>query len=125
MDNHPPYRVLVVDDEPDFRDWLQSLLDSSKDFQVIGIASTGEETVSLIPSLAPDLVIADMYIPEPDGLEVARCVQAHFPDTKAVLISAQADRVYDRLAKQEGALAFIPKAGFSLDVLRQALQGEG
>jgi len=116
--------VVVADDEPEFRSWIRSLLDNSADFKVVGEAATGAEAVDLIPSLAPDLVIADMYMPEPDGLEVARYVQDLFPSTKAILVSAHEERVYDRLAKEAGALTFIPKVRFSLEALRQALQGE-
>lgn len=118
------YRVVVVDDEPEFREWLKSLLESSEDFQLIGEAKTGTEAVHIIPSLLPDLVIADMYIPEPDGLEVARYIQRHLFGIKAILVSAYEERVYERLAKEEGALAFIPKSKLSLEVLRQALKGE-
>lgn len=118
------YRVVVADDEPEFRNWLKSLLDESEDFQLIGEASNGEEAINLIPSLLPDLVIADMYMPEPDGLEVARYVQNNFSSIKAILVSAYEERVYERLAKEEGALAFIPKARLSLDALRRALRGE-
>jgi two-component system response regulator YesN len=118
------YRVVVADDEPEFRNWLKSLLDESEDFRLIGEASNGEEAINLIPSLLPDLVIADMYMSEPDGLEVARYVQNNFSGIKAILVSAYEDRVYERLAREEGALAFIPKARFSLDALRRALRGE-
>ena len=54
------YRVIVADDEAEFREWLRSLLESSEDFQVVGEASSGMETVRLIASLVPDLVIADV-----------------------------------------------------------------
>jgi YesN/AraC family two-component response regulator len=118
------YRVIIADDEPDFRTWLRSLLDNSEDFLLVGEASNGTEAVDLLPSLTPDLVIADMYMPGPDGLEVARYVQLHFPATKAILISAHQERVYEKLASDEGALAFIPKTELSLNTLRQALQGE-
>jgi len=117
-----PYRVIVADDEPEFRGWLRSLLENSEDFQVVGEASSGLEAVRLIPSVSPDLVIADMYMPEPDGLEVAKYVQDLFPNTKAILVSAHEERVYQRLAKEAGALTFIPKVTFSLDALRQALR---
>jgi two-component system response regulator DesR len=117
-----PYRVIVADDEPEFRGWLRSLLENSEDFQIVGEASSGAEAVQLIPSVSPDLVIADMYMPEPDGLEVAKYVQDLFPNTKAILVSAHEERVYQRLAKEAGALTFIPKVTFSLDALRQALR---
>lgn len=118
------YRVVVADDEPEFRSWLKSLLDDSEDFRLIGEASNGAEVVNLIPSLLPDLVIADMYMPEPDGLEVARYVQHNFSGVKAILVSAYEEHVYERLARDEGALAFIPKAKLSLDALRRALKGD-
>jgi YesN/AraC family two-component response regulator len=118
------YKVVVVDDEAEFREWLKSLLENSEDFQLVGEAKTGAEAVYVIPALSPDLVIADMYMPEPDGLEVARYIQNHFSGIKAILVSAYEERVYERLAKEEGALAFIPKSKLSLDVLRQALRGE-
>jgi len=118
------YRVVVVDDEIEFRTWLRSLLKSSEDFHVVGEASTGTEALLLIASLTPDLVIADIYIPDPDGLEVARYVQDHFPDIKVILVSAHVERIYKRLAREEGALGFIPKVSLSLDALRQALQVE-
>jgi YesN/AraC family two-component response regulator len=116
------YRVIVADDEPEFRNWLRSVLDGSEDFRLVGEASTGSEAVRLIPLLQPDLVIADIYMPEPDGLEVARYVQAHFSDVRAIVVSAYDERVYERMAKDEGALAFIPKAKLTLSALREALQ---
>jgi len=119
------YRVIVADDEPEFRNWLKSLFDNSGDFELVGEAGSGSEAVVLIPSLSPDLVIADIYMPEPDGIEVARYVQDNHPGVKAIVVSAYEERVYEKLATDEGALAFIPKARLSLDSLRQALRLEG
>ena len=118
------YRVIVADDEPEFREWLRSMFERSEDFELVGEAGSGSEAVHLIPTLAPDLVIADMYMPEPDGVEVARYVQDNYPSVKAILVSGYEERVYERLAMSEGALAFIPKARLSLDALRQALGPE-
>jgi len=115
---------MVADDESEFRCWLKSVLNNSGDFHLIGEVSNGAEALRLIPSLLPDLVIADMYMPEPDGLEVVRYVQQHFSGMKAILVSAQEERVYGRLAREEGALAFIPKSRLSLEALRRALKGE-
>ena len=116
------YRVIVADDEPEFRSWLRSLFDGSEDFELVGEAESGAQAIELIPALAPNVVITDIYMPEPDGLELTRYVLNHHPDVKAILVSAYQDRVYHKLAKDEGASAFIPKADLSLDLLRQALQ---
>jgi len=115
------YRVVVADDETEFRTWLRALLSSCDDFQVVGEACNGEEALSLLNRLNPDLVIADLYMPEPDGLEIARYIQKNYPDMKAILVSAHKERICEKLAHDEGALAFIPKSGLSLGELRHAL----
>lgn len=118
------YRVIVADDESDFSDWLRALLNKSEHFEVLGQAYDGAEAINLITSTKPDVVIADIYMPEPDGLEVTRFVHSHLPDVKVILISVYKERIYEKLAKEDGALAFIPKSNLSLDTLLQALQEE-
>lgn len=118
------YRVIVIDDEPEFRSWLRSTLESSGDFQVVGDASNGDEAISLVTQVLPDIVIADIYMPGIDGFEVAQYLQQHFPSVRTILISVHEESIYQRLAKEKGAIKFIPKAQFSLDALRYALQGE-
>ncbi len=117
------YQVILADDLREFLEWLGSLLEPSPDFQVVGAASTGSETLRLVELLLPDLVIADVDMPNLDGFDVARGVLGQWPSVKVILISSHMERVYERLARDEGALAFIPKARLSLDSLRQALQG--
>ena len=119
------YRVVIADDDLEFRRWLCSLLNEGEDFQVVGEADTGTEALRLVPLLMPDLVIADVYMPEMNGLEVYRYLGQHFPSIKVVLISAYDERICKRLMMDEGALAFIPKMKLSLHALRQALKGEG
>lgn len=118
------YRVIVADDESDFSDWLRSLLDKSEDFKVLGQAYDGAEAINLISSTKPDVVIADIYMPEPDGLELTRYVHRHLPDVKVILVSTYEERIYEKLAREDGALAFIPKSQLSLDTLLQTLQEE-
>ena len=116
------HRVIVADDDPEFLGWLRSLLNSSDDFQVVGEAKNGVEALNLVSSLTPDLVITDLYMPDPDGVAVTRHIHEKFPSTRAIMISAHEGRIYVELAIKEGALAFIPKRKLSLGVLRQALQ---
>ena len=120
------YRVVIADDLAEFLAWFRGLLEGSQDFQVVAEGSTGQEALRLAKLVQPDLVIADLDMPELDGLEVARQLRGQQPDVKVILISTQADQEYETLAREEGALAFIPKAQLSLEALRQALaQGEG
>lgn len=119
------YNVVLADDEDAFRAWMRSLFQASAEFQVVGEARTGTEALLLASLLTPDLVVADVDMPEQDGLDVARRLHRQLPGTKVILVSGHTERWYERSAKAEGALAFIPKSKLSLEGLLQALQGEG
>ena len=119
------YRVILADDTEQFLVWFRPLLEGSQDFQVLGEASTGRGALRLVELLKPDFMIADVEMPELDGLDVARCLQRQWPDIKVILTSTHTEPEYEILAKEEGALAFNPKEMLSLDTLRQALQRGG
>jgi two-component system response regulator YesN len=122
MQEFDMHRVIVADDDPEFMGWLRSLLNSSNDFMVVGEAKNGIEALDLVSSLTPDLVITDVYMPDPDGVAVTRHIHEKFPRIKSILISAHEGRIWGELAIKEGALAYIPKRQLSLGILRQALQ---
>jgi two-component system LytT family response regulator len=73
-------RALVVDDEPVARDRVVRLLQQQADIELVGQCSNGLETVTAIERLAPDLVFLDVQMPEMDGFEVVRALEAtHVP----------------------------------------------
>ena len=117
-------RVVIADDESEFRGWLRSLIDTSADFQLVGEAINGSEAIGLINELIPDLVIADVFMPDIDGLEILQRIHKHYPGIKIILTSACQERVYSKLAKEEGALCFIPKAELSLEYLCRVYRGQ-
>ena len=69
-------RALVVDDEPVARDRLIRLLEQQGDIDLVGQCSNGLETVTAIAQLSPDLVFLDVQMPEMDGFEVVRALEA-------------------------------------------------
>ena len=81
-------RIVLADDDRDFRLWLRSLLDASGESRVVGEASTGKEAIDLAATLRPDVIITDLDMPDLDGLDVARHLRGQLPDTKVLLISA-------------------------------------
>lgn len=115
------YRVVLADDEEVFREWLRSRLEESGDFLVVGEAETGDQVLPLVRRLSPDVVVADIDMPNRDGLDVARDLRSEWPRVKTILMSAYVGRGYARLAKQEGVL-FIPKLNLSPEALQKALE---
>jgi len=116
------YRTLLVDDDPMFRDWLRSLLEDSRHFEVMGEAGNGAECLGLLDTLTPDVVLLDVDMPDRDGLEVTGYITANCPGVRTIVVSSNEDRVYSMLAAAEGAVAFIPKSGVSVSALLQSLQ---
>jgi len=119
------YRVILADDAGEFRDWLRSLLEESSQFTVVGEAQTGSEAVKLVGKLVPDLVITDVDMPDGDGLEVVRILREQVPGVQVIIVSAYTGKGHERLAREEGAAAFIPKAKLSVEALSRVLRGEG
>jgi len=118
------YRTVIADDSDDFRDWLRPLLERTGNFQVIGEASSGKETLDICLRLQPDLLIMDVFMPGGEGTQVAGVLQRSAPKIRTILISANAGSVYQQLAQTQGAIGFIPKLALTIDALKAILEKE-
>jgi two-component system LytT family response regulator len=77
---HAKIRALVVDDEPVARDRIVRLLQQQSDIELVGECSNGVETITAIEQLLPDLVFLDVQMPEMNGFDVVRALEAgHVP----------------------------------------------
>ena len=90
-------RVAVADDERDTREYLQEVL-PRLGHEVVAVAANGKQLVEQCHTLAPDLVVTDIKMPDLDGLEVATLVNRQRP-TAVILLSAHHDEtLLSRLA---------------------------
>ena len=74
MPEHPPLRVLIVDDEPLGRQRVAGLLRKERGVEIVGMIGDGVSAVEAIRSLAPDLVFLDVQMPGMSGLDVVRTI---------------------------------------------------
>jgi DNA-binding NarL/FixJ family response regulator len=84
-------RVLIVDDEPDLRVLLRTMLSLDNRFEIAGEAGDGGEGLAMFRELRPDVLVIDQRMPVLEGLEVAREVLAEAPDQPVILMSAFLD----------------------------------
>ena len=88
-------RLVVVDDEPLFRELLCSTLSAKSDLEVVGVAGDGESAVLLVRREKPDVVIMDIEMPgKIDGIEAALQIKKERPQTGVVILSAHSERRY-------------------------------
>jgi len=79
--------VLIVDDHAIMRKGLASLLQTSKDIDVLGDAGDGESGIRKAIKLKPDVVIMDMMMPGMDGTEATRLLREQLPDAKVLIFT--------------------------------------
>lgn len=85
---HTRIRILLVDDNPGFRQRMARLLQLQTDFTVIGEASDGTEAIVRVRDLQPDVVLIDFRMSGLDGFTAARTITAEFPRVKVFMLTA-------------------------------------
>jgi DNA-binding NarL/FixJ family response regulator len=80
-------RVLIVDDHPIVRSGLVGLLDLEADMEVVGEAGDGEEAISRVHALSPDVVLMDLRMPRLDGVGATIRITADFPSSKVLVLT--------------------------------------
>ena len=83
-------RVLLADDHPMIRTALEVLLRNT-DFEIVGVATTGEAALAQTAELAPDILLLDLQMPGGDGVSVLRRIHAEGRDTRVILLTAAID----------------------------------
>jgi len=115
-----PRTILVIDDEPENRDVLGSMLEPLG-FQVV-TADTGQAGLLAARHHTPDVIITDVMMPEMDGLEMTRHLrqQSAFANTPIIASPATLSRVKRQESLEAGCTAFLPKP-IDLNALLQEL----
>jgi DNA-binding NarL/FixJ family response regulator len=80
-------RILIADDSDLVRQGVKALLSAEKDCEVCGEAGNGETALEQARELQPDLVLLDISMPGPSGLEVARMMRDELPNIKILIMS--------------------------------------
>lgn len=131
MDNRrtQDIRILIADDHPIFRDGLRRLLESEREFKVVGEASDGIEAVNLVRQLKPEVLLLDLAMPRRAGLDALREMSSG-PESRSVrvvLLTAAAEKDQIVEALQLGARGVVLKDSATqilLKSIRAVMNGE-
>lgn len=101
------YRIVLADDHALIREGLRRLVEEAVDLEVVGEAGDGLELLALVETLAPDLVIVDIAMPNLRGIEAARRIKSRHPAVKVLILSMY--REYQHQAIAAGADGYLLK----------------
>ena len=119
-------RILVVDDHPLFRHGLVQLLNSEESFNVVGEASSAPEALALARQLVPTMVIVDLGLKGPSGLELTKSLRVEFPKTPVLVLSMHDEPTYAVRSLRAGANGYVTKEEALASVLvavREVING--
>ncbi len=108
--------IVTVDDDRNFREFLQSLLRQDGGITLVGQADNGEEALRRTRELHPDIVLMDITMPRVNGFDATRSIKSYRPQTKVIILTVHSDYTYEQAALDNGADAFIAKKRLSTDL---------
>ena len=103
-------RVLLSDDHSFMRRGLRTILEADDRYEVCGEAGDGNETLQLATRLVPDILILDISMPPPNGLEVAAELRQVLPQTKILMITMHDSEEMLRAAAAVGVSGYLLKS---------------
>jgi len=117
-------RVVIVDDVAETRENIRRLLQFENDVEVVGVAGTGREAITVAKDVRPDVVLMDINMPDMDGITATETIRRTVYFTQVVILSVQGDPNYMRRAMLAGARDFLTKPP-SVDELTSAIRRAG
>ncbi|MFC2056659.1 response regulator transcription factor [Chloroflexota bacterium] len=112
-------KILIVDDHQVVRDGLQHMLEQEEDLEIVGQSAGGEETLSQIEKLSPNVVLMDIKMPRVDGIELTRQVKQKHPSCNVVMLTLYEQYLTE--AMEAGASGYLLK-DIKCDELAQAIR---
>ncbi len=113
----PPIRILLADDHNVLREGMRLLLERQPGFEVVGEASDGRETISLVEDQHPDVVIMDIAMPNLNGIEATRRITERSPRIGVVILSMHHDESYVIRSLKAGARAYLLKDALKTELV--------
>jgi len=110
-------RVLIADDHGIVRSGLRMLIERQGDMSVVGEADDGLDALQLTQAQHPDVAVLDVSMPRMTGLQAAREIRAHSPDTRVLLLSMHDDERYFFEGLEAGAAGYVLKRAADTDLI--------
>ncbi len=119
--------VLLVDDHPVVRTGYRHLLQSAPGIAVVAEADDSASAYEAFKALEPDVVVMDISLPGPSGIEAMKRMHAHRPQSRVLIFSVHDEAIFVSRALRSGAAGFLSKASAPerlIEAVRAVARGE-
>jgi DNA-binding NarL/FixJ family response regulator len=113
--------VLIVDDQPPFREVARTLVSLLSGWRVMAEVESGEDAVAAVQHARPNVVLMDINLPGISGIEATRQITAAYPQVRVILLSTYAADDLPADALSCGAAAYVRKEDLTPRRLREVL----
>ena len=110
-------RILIVDDKAHVRQGLQTVLQLSEGFEIVGEACNGLEAIRAVELHKPEVVLMDLEMPVLGGLEATRRIKEQHPEIGVVIITIHGSDDVREQAMRAGSDAFVEKEAPTKDLI--------
>jgi len=110
-------RILIADDHGIVRAGIRLLLERQPGLDVVAEASDGVEAIEQALAARPNLSILDVGMPRMTGLQAARAIRSHLPDSRVLMLSMHDDEHYLFEALKAGASGYVLKREADQDLV--------
>lgn len=120
-------RILIVDDHPIMRQGLAALINNEPDLAICCEAENAAQAMEAIAAKNPDMVLADITLPDKSGLELIKDIQALHPGMRVLVISMHDESLYAERVLRAGGRGYIMKQEGGkrlMEGIRQVLAGQ-
>ena len=104
------FKIILADDHPFVRRGLRHIIEDTGLYKVCGEAGNGNQTLDLVRLFHPDVLVTDISMPPPNGLEVARRLRETLPEVKVLMLSMHDSSEMLRAAAGAGAFGYVLKS---------------
>jgi DNA-binding NarL/FixJ family response regulator len=111
-------RVIIADDHAVVRRGIRDYLADEPDIQVVAEASDGDETLTQVDALHPDVVILDIQMPNVSGVEATRGIKAQHPDVKVLILTSFDNDPYIFALLKAGVSGYLLKSAGPDELVR-------
>jgi len=114
--------IILVDDHPLIRKALRDELSGQPDFEVIAEATNGEEAISIVKEMSPDVIVMDINMPVINGIEATRQIKSCCPDIAVLVLTVYEEIEHIMSIIDAGASGYLTKNVFGEEII-QAIRG--